>query len=287
MLAGEKASEAQIGGIDVDDLPGEIGNVDLRQIGRLRRQRAAQGEAGQRAQPPQAARQQRDQRGAAEISAAARLQQVELGDAPRIVEQTVGLAGLLGAEHLVDAVVEQGEVGAHAAFQHLLQADDLLRAVVAELAEIGQCGRVPEFGEAARQDGGDRRHVAHPHPHHCRAAEAQNAQRAVARRLARGRPQAALVDCHVGAAKRPLPPFDIGPPIDMDGAIELVEIAGRPVGAGIGVGGGRAVGQPAPAITQSPAEAAQPVDAEFGEQDDQQQDAGDMPQRDDEPEKPF
>ena len=211
------------------------------------------------------------------------MQEVELGDAPRIVEQPVGRPGLLGADHLVDAVVEEGNVGGRAPLEQLVQADDLLRAVMAELSEIGDCGLVPKLGEAAGQDRRDRRRVAHPQPHHRRAAKAQDAQRPL-RRFPLRRAQAALVEGHVGAAKRPLPPFDIGLPIDMDRAVELVEIAGRPVGPGIGVGAGRAVRQPAPAITQAPACPAQPVDAEFGEEDDQQHDAGDMPQRDDKPE---
>ena len=149
MLAGEEASEAHSGGVGVDDLPGQPGDIELRQIGLGRRHRAAQREAGQLAQPAQAARHRCGQRGQDEIAAPARMQEVELGDAPRIVEQPVGGAGLLGADHLVDAVVEEGDVGARARFEQLVQADDLLRAIVPELAVIGHRDAVPECSEAA------------------------------------------------------------------------------------------------------------------------------------------
>ena len=86
-------------------------------------------------------------------------------------------AGLLGARHLVDAVVEQGDVDPLARFQQLLQGDDLLRAVVTELAVIGYCDAVPELCQAAGQHRRNGLLVARPHPHHCRAAEAQDAHR--------------------------------------------------------------------------------------------------------------
>src|SRR5260370_38148325 len=116
---------------------GECGEEDVKRIRLFHRQWAAQGTAGQSARPPQGARRRTDQRRSNQIAPSIRMKQVELGPPARLVEQPVGAAGLLCARHLVDAVVEQGDVDPRSGLQELLQGDDLLRAVVPELAIIG------------------------------------------------------------------------------------------------------------------------------------------------------
>ena len=235
------------------------------------------------AQPAHRARHCRDQPRRDQVGPAVGVEDVELGPPRRLVHDPVGRAGLLGADHLVDAVVEQRDVGPHPLFQQLLQRDRLLRAVVAELADIGDRGRLAEFAEAARQHRRDGLPVARPHAHHRRAAEAQDAHGVGAGlALARGRPQAALVDRHVLAAVRPLPPADMLLPVDPHRPAELVEIGRRPVRPAIGVGAGRA-GRPGDAAAAQPANPPpQPVDAELGEQHEQHEKADDVPQRRDE-----
>src|SRR5207248_2556065 len=96
---------------------------------------------------------------------------------------------------------------------------------------------VSALGEPAGQHRRNGLVVACPHSHHRRAAKAQDADRLfIGSLLAWRRPQPAFVERYVGTAVRALPPFDIGLPVDADGAAELVEIPRRPVSAAIGVG---------------------------------------------------
>src|SRR5205823_13812820 len=104
----------------------ERGETGLCQARLLNWQWPGQWKAGQSAQPPQRARRSTDQRRGNQIAPSLRMEQVELGPPARPVEQPVGAAGLLGARHLVDAIVEQGDVEPCCGLQQLLQGDDLL-----------------------------------------------------------------------------------------------------------------------------------------------------------------
>src|SRR5215831_118991 len=110
--------------------------MSTREIRLLQWKRAAQSQASQLPQPPQSARRRADQRRGNQIAPPIRMKQVELGAPARLVEKTVSAAGLLGARHFVDAVIEQRNVDPLSGFQQLLQSDDLLRAVVPELTVI-------------------------------------------------------------------------------------------------------------------------------------------------------
>src|SRR5436305_9705209 len=157
------------------------------------------------------------------------MKQVELGAPARLIEQPIGMAGLLGARHLVDAVVEQSDVDRLPRFQQLLQGDELLRAVVPELTIVGYRNPMSALSEPPGQYCRDGLVVPRPHPHHCRAAKTQDSDRLAAHRIRPWRPpQPTLIESQVSATVRALPPFDIRLPIDADRAAELAEILCRP-----------------------------------------------------------
>ena len=114
----------------------------------------------------------RHERGDDQISPPLQVEKVEFSPSAGLVEQPVGTAGLLGARHVVDAVIEHGDVDPLASLQQLLQGDGFLRAVVPELAVIGYRNTISELCEPAGEHRRDGMLVARAHSHHCRAAKA-------------------------------------------------------------------------------------------------------------------
>src|SRR5580704_5006955 len=97
-----------------------------------------------------------------------------------------------------------------------------------ELSVIGDRDRMAEFAKAADKHRRDGSVVARTGPHQGRAAEAENfGGSRIGVVFSGGRAQPALIDRHITAAKRSLPPPDIRFPVHPRMPPVLVEITDR------------------------------------------------------------